>query len=110
MRTLLSHGVAAGITGRDRVGYTPLHLACFCGHAKAVRLLLANPSPNPSPNPNSNSNLSPTPTPNQVRLLLERNANMLATDSDGATPLHLAASRGHAEAVRSLLQAFEPQP
>ena len=102
MRTLLSHGVAAGITGRDRDGYTPLHLACFCGHAKAVRLLLANPSPNP----NSTSNLSPNPTPNQVRLLLERNANMLATDSDGATPLHLAASRGHAEAVRSLLQTF----
>ena len=104
MRTLLSHGVAAGITGRDRDGYTPLHLACFCGHAKAVRLLLASPSPNP--NSTSNSNLSPNPNLDQVRLLLERNANMLATDSDGATPLHLAASRGHAEAVRSLLQAF----
>ena len=38
MRTLLSHGVATG--GGDRDGYTPLHLACFCGHAKTVRLLL----------------------------------------------------------------------
>ena len=41
-----------------------------------------------------------------MRLLLERDANVLATDSDGATPLHLAASRGHAEAVCPLVQTF----
>ena len=39
-------------------------------------------------------------------MLLERDANVLATDGGGATPLHLAASQGNTEAVRSMVRMF----
>lgn len=40
-----------------------------------------------------------------VSALLEHGASALCRDSQGRTPLHLAASRGHTELLHSLLQA-----
>lgn len=40
-----------------------------------------------------------------VTALLEHGASALCRDSQGRTPLHLAASRGHMELLKSLLKA-----
>lgn len=40
-----------------------------------------------------------------VSALLEHGASALCRDSQGRTPLHLAASRGHTELLHSLLKA-----
>jgi ankyrin repeat protein len=39
-----------------------------------------------------------------VRALIEMGADTEASDADGATPLHIAAYHGHAEAVTTLVE------
>lgn len=69
-------GAGAVVDARDSRGWTPLHVACLCGHRGVV-----------------------------VFLLLKGADALKRTMPEGDTPLHLAASSGH-EGVLSDLLAF----
>jgi ankyrin repeat protein len=58
---------------KDNAGYTPLHVACFCGHLEIARILL------------------------------QYGANHSETALSGIRPLHEAIENGHVEIVRLLI-------
>ena len=67
----------AAATAHAPDGFTPLHLACFFGHADAARLLLA----------------------------ANADCNAVATNGSLLRPLHSAATQGSVEICRMLLEA-----
>lgn len=72
-RALISAGAA--VDARDSRGWTPLHVACLCGHRGVV-----------------------------VFLLLKGADALTKTLREGDTPLHLAASGGHEGVISDLLE------
>jgi uncharacterized protein len=89
-------------------GFTPLHLACFYGHRDAVACLLkwgANPSGR------SRNIIAGTPVHEAANtgqsdilmMLLAHGARVNATDSNGWTALHFAASKGFTDIVETLV-------
>jgi ankyrin repeat protein len=94
---------------RRHDGWTPLHLAGFYGHPDAAAALLelgAEPSAlgdNALANTPLHAALAISGDGRVVELLVARGADVNARAAGGYTPLHLAASRGHAMAVELLL-------
>lgn len=91
-------------------GWTPLHLACFFGGSRAVRLLLDAGAPVEATSRNATANrplhaaLAGGAESEAVTALLEAGADVGARAGGGYTPLHLAASRGAVELVEALLE------
>lgn len=73
LKELLDVGAPVDLT--CEAGWTPLHRACFSGHAAVAQ-----------------------------ELVVARKANMLAAKKDGRTPILLAAQGGNADIVRLLLE------
>lgn len=96
-------------------GWTPLHLAAFHGDAEQVATLLATGA---SPLARSRNAMANTPlhaaiagaeSDLVVRALLAGGASAVLAAGGGATPLHLAASRGN-RALCELLLAHGADP
>lgn len=104
-------GDAALVHARSGDGWTPLHLAAFFGRREAAELLLAHGAPvaavsgGPERNRPLNAALAGACDAGLVRALVARGADVNAPAAGGWTPLHIAASRGHAELVRFLVGA-----
>lgn len=91
-------------------GWTALHLAAFFGRTDAVRVLLDAAAPLSAVSQNSLRNTAlhaaTAGTHSQAALLLiERGADVHATDAGGHTPLHIAAENGLADVVKALVAA-----
>jgi ankyrin repeat protein len=125
---LLSVGAdvdANDITGRNHCrGWTPLHVACFYGHAQVVKVLREHGADIEANNcmlrtplyyaclkgrlavvnellsPNDSSNGTTTSILDRRK---SRGASIQAKDFDGNTPLHIASWRGHLPVVKVLL-------
>lgn len=96
-------------------GWTPLHLAAFHGDAEQVAMLLSTGA---SPLALSRNTMANTPlhaaiagaeSDLVVRALLAGGASAVLAAGGGATPLHLAASRGN-RALCELLLAHGADP
>jgi len=93
----------------DHNGWTSLHLAAHFGHEPVVRLLLERVDPEPSDDTQwtplhhaAQSNYATI-----ASLLLSKNVNADAFTKAGWSALHIAASKGHSETVRVLLEKAE---
>ena len=90
-------------------GWTPLHLACFCGSHELVTALLERGaavtaiSRNPTRNTPLHAALAGVAPVETVLCLIDKGADVSAVGGAGATPLHLAASRGNQVLVELLL-------
>nr|XP_014277376.1 uncharacterized protein LOC106681543 [Halyomorpha halys]XP_014277377.1 uncharacterized protein LOC106681543 [Halyomorpha halys] len=87
-----------------KVGFTALHAAAWKGHTTTVQLLLQGGT-----EPNSRDNSYATPlhwvtTLEVAKVLLNHRASVDARTVNKETPLHKAASLGHADIVGELLQ------
>jgi len=94
-------------------GFQPLGLACFFGRREAAEALLAagadleSPARNPMqvrPLHSAVAQSDPDTALFLAQRLLEAGASPNAIQQGGATPLHEAAFRGHADLVRLLLR------
>jgi ankyrin repeat protein len=99
---------ASRLNSYSAVGWTPLHLAAFFGHAKIVELLLAQDADVAarSRNPNGNTPLHAALAGNfklVVGLLIGGGADVNATDAAGWRPLHLAAANNNMDAIKALI-------
>ena len=89
-------------------GWTPLHLAAFFGHTRAVERLLAAGA---EINGLSRNSLRNTPLHAAVAgghvdaalRLIERGGDVHSSDAGGHTPLHIAAEAGYLPVVEALL-------
>jgi ankyrin repeat protein len=89
-------------------GWTPLHLACFFGHKEAVRILLDAGAPVlvRSTNPMNNHPIHAAAAGRSrdiVAMLIEKGADVSATQHGGWTPLHAAAQNGDVEMAKLLV-------
>ncbi|KAK9499100.1 hypothetical protein O3M35_003609 [Rhynocoris fuscipes] len=87
----------------DNDGYTPLHRACYNGHAKLVEFLLMSGAKHDCETIDKWQPLLSACRWNQLEcaaLLISHGADVNATSNGGVTALHLAA--GHAEAQKLL--------
>jgi ankyrin repeat protein len=105
VKELLEKGV--NINSQNSLGYSPLHITCESGNFKLTKILLDN---NPPPNLELRENeygsmpihlACHSRSIGIVRLLIEKGADVNAQESNGDTPLHIAA-RG--EPLRSLFR------
>ncbi|MDE3155170.1 MAG: ankyrin repeat domain-containing protein [Acidobacteriota bacterium] len=101
-------GDPAGVGRFSGDGWTPLHLASFFGHAKAVELLLAHGADTAavSTNPTANTPLHAALAGGYTLvagLLIGAGADVDATSAGGWRPLHLAVNGGHLDAVKVLV-------
>ena len=100
---------------RSSDGWTPLHLAAFFGRDEAAALLIDHGAPinghatNATRNTPLHAALAGAVSATLVRRLVMAGASVTARDAHGATPLHLAASRG-AEPLCDLLLARGADP
>jgi ankyrin repeat protein len=108
VRLLFDNG--ADLHTRDKRGNTLLHFAASRGHLEVARTLLELKADVNSVNKEGLTPLHKisrmwlTRSPDIVRLLFDNGANLHVRDNSGNTPLHLAASGGHLEAARTLLE------
>lgn len=96
------------VNGYSYDGWTPLHLAAFFGSAAAVERLIAAGADLAvlSRNPLKNTPLHAAVAGGHQEaalILIERGADVHATDAGGHTPLHIAAEAGYLPVVRALL-------
>jgi ankyrin repeat protein len=109
LRTALEEDDDARVR-RSSDGWTPLHLAAFFGREEAAALLVDHGAPinghatNATRNTPLHAALAGAVSATLVRRLVMAGASVTARDAHGATPLHLAASRG-AEPLCDLLLA-----
>ncbi|XP_041966850.1 ankyrin repeat domain-containing protein 27 isoform X3 [Alosa sapidissima] len=91
---------------RDDRGYTPLHVAAFCGQSSLIDLLVSKGA---VVNATDYHALTPLHLSCQkgyqgvTLLLLHYKANTDAQDNNGNTPLHLACMHGHEDCVKALV-------
>ncbi|XP_038662488.1 ankyrin repeat domain-containing protein 27 isoform X3 [Scyliorhinus canicula] len=91
---------------RDDRGYTPLHVAAFCGQASLIDVLVAKGGVI-----NATDYHGSTPLhlccqrgyQNVTLLLLDYKASTEVQDNNGNTPLHLACMHGHEDCVKALV-------
>jgi ankyrin repeat protein len=89
-------------------GWTPLHLACFFGHATLAEMLIAQGA---EVNARSRNGMQNTPlhaaaagrNRDAVRVLLEHGADVNARQEGGWRALHAASQNGDVEMVRLLI-------
>jgi ankyrin repeat protein len=99
LRTALEEDDDARVR-RSSDGWTPLHLAAFFGREEAAALLVDHGAPinghatNATRNTPLHAALAGAVSATLVRRLVMAGASVTARDAHGATPLHLAASRG----------------
>jgi ankyrin repeat protein len=99
LRTALEEDDDARVR-RSSDGWTPLHLAAFFGRDEAAALLIDHGAPinghatNATRNTPLHAALAGAVSATLVRRLVMAGASVTARDAHGATPLHLAASRG----------------
>eukprot|EP00899_Mesostigma_viride_P008496 jgi/Mesvir1/17648/Mv08866-RA.1 len=87
---------------------TPLHYACFGGHASVAKVLLELGADVAAADAEGGTPLHVASVAGHVdvlRLLVTAAAPLEARDKAGHTPLHLAVTNGNPEAVRVLLEA-----
>jgi ankyrin repeat protein len=110
-RLLLAHDADAFV--HDIRGNTPLHVAAIGGHLEVTRSLLERKASvnalddegsTPLHQASQNSRSGDPDIAQLVRLLLDNGADIHARDNSGNHPLHFAASRGHLEVARVLLE------
>ena len=108
VRLLLDYG--ANCDARDNYRNTALHFAASAGNLDGARILLELGAEVDSQN---NEGLTPLLRASQgmreglrdlMRVLLDHGANRNARDNRGNTVLHLAASEGHLDAARMILE------
>ncbi|XP_063053724.1 ankyrin repeat domain-containing protein 27 isoform X2 [Engraulis encrasicolus] len=91
---------------RDDRGYTPLHVAAFCGQSSLIDLLVSKGA---VVNATDYHALTPLHLSCQkgyqgvTLLLLHYKANTDAQDNNGNTPLHLACMHGHEDCVKAMV-------
>ena len=103
-RLLLDEGNNISVNHVSDTGWTPLTLACACGHVDVARLLIERGAGVGQANDDGESPLLMACANGHVdvaRLLIEKNADITQAVS-GFTPLDAAKHSGHAEIVRLL--------
>ncbi|RYY37646.1 hypothetical protein EON62_01000, partial [archaeon] len=96
------------IEALDLEGDTPLRVACQCGHAACVRVLVTAGAELEKTWKNGETSLHATCSNARdacTQVLLDAGANKDAVDTFGDTPLHKACMKGSAACVRVLLAA-----
>jgi hypothetical protein len=97
----------ADLHAKDMLGDTPLHFACYNGHAEVVKALLEKGA---DLHAKDNNGYSPLHWAcmyghaEVVKALLEKGADVHAMDNGERMPLCLACTYGHAEVVKALLE------
>jgi len=104
------------LAGRDRAsinnyspdGWTPLHLACFFGHATIAEALLVHGADVHAQSHNAMQNMplhaaAAGKNCDAVRILIEHGADVNARQHGGWTAIHAAAQNGDVEMVRLLI-------
>ena len=104
----------ATLRDQDLDGFAPLHLLAIEGHAELAQYLIENLKADLNIR-HQKSRQTPLHLaaiknkPHMAKLLLEKNADPLATDSFGWTPLHAAARSGSEQIVSILIGALSPE-
>lgn len=104
---LLQAAPAAQYAVEAENGWTPLHLAAWCGSDDAVRLLVDGGSDLEAQDTAGRAPLHMASTGPAAAALITAGANVLCKDMGGQLPLHLAAYAGAEQALAVLCEAME---
>ena len=108
---LIAHGANPNVA--DRVGNTPLHIACQTGRLDLVQSLLTVIKCNPDAK--NKAGLTPLQVTSPwhshiVKELVTHGASPSVANSDGNTPLHIACERHYFDTVKHLLTSADCDP